>query len=194
MVLAPQYTDLLVLLTEASSIQRLLGLFLWILNDKARLELKRGGFDWDDDGNLIDSEGTRVEFDINTNESRAFICSIIVDSAEKLGMQINLVLTDFNTLVSRLMIPDYDAVFDRSYRFRRSGSVAEYGGWMEVCISLISLQRQRPGVVDPDIYESFDWENRIHEIFVEQAAETDDEQMRWDLFAEFKCLLLSISL
>ena len=156
---------------------------------RARLELKRGGFGWDDDGNLIDSEGTRVEFDLNTEEGRAFLCNIIVDSAEKLGMKINLVLTDFNTLVSRLLIPDYDAVL-----IGLSGSVDPGSSWniwrMDGGMHFFNFTPEtRPGVVDPDIYESFDWEIRIHEIFVEQTAEMD-KQKRWDLFAEFQMLVV----
>jgi peptide/nickel transport system substrate-binding protein len=46
----------------------------------------------------------------------------------------------------------------------------------------------RPGVVDPDIYEAFDWEKRIHEIFVKSISEMD-EQARWDLFAEFQMIV-----
>jgi len=154
---------------------------------RARLELKRGGFDWDDEGNLVDSGGTIVEFDLVTTEGSHFICDIIIDSAKKLGMKINLVLTDFNTLVTKLLTPDYDAVLTSL-----TGTVDPGSAWniwrTDAGMHFFNFTPEvRPGVVDPDIYESFDWEIRIHEIFVEQTAETD-EQKRWDLFAEFQML------
>jgi peptide/nickel transport system substrate-binding protein len=154
---------------------------------RARLELKRGGFDWDEEGNLIDSEGTIVDFDLITSIERQIICGIIVDSAEKLGMEINLLLMDFHTLVNRLLVPDYDAVLTGL-----TGTVDPGSGWniwrTDGGMHFFNFTPEtRPGVVDSDIYESFDWEIRIHEIFVEQTAETD-ELKRWELFAEFQML------
>ena len=158
---------------------------------RARLELRRGGFDWDAQGRLIDSEGRRVEFELNTNAgnvTRETIAAIIVDCAGKLGMKIIYAPADFNSLVGKLLTPDYDAVL-----IGLTGGVDPGSGlniWrMDGGLHFFNFTPElRPGVVDPDIYEAFDWEKRIHEIFVKSISEMD-EQARWDLFAEFQMIV-----
>jgi peptide/nickel transport system substrate-binding protein len=158
---------------------------------RARLELRRGGFDWDAQGRLIDSQGRRVEFDLSTNAgniTRETIAAILVDGASKLGMRVNYAPADFNLLVGKLLGPDYDAVL-----IGLTGSVDPGSGWnvwrMDGGLHAFNYPPEyNPDVIDPDIYEAFDWEKRIHEIFVRSVGEVD-EQARWDLFAEFQMIV-----
>ena len=157
---------------------------------RAKLELRRGGFDWDAQGRLIDIEGNRVEFDLgfaaeNLPETMA---TILVDDAKKLGMKINYAPADFNSLVGKLLTPDYDAALTGL-----TGDADAGGAWnvwrMDGGLHYFNFSPElRPDVVDPEIYEAFDWEKRIHEIFVKSIGEMD-EQARWDLFAEFQMIV-----
>ena len=158
---------------------------------RARLELRRGGFDWDAQGRLVDTEGRRVEFNFSTvagNVTLETIATIVVDGAKKLGMKINYTPADFNSLVGKLLTPDYDAVL-----IGLTGIVDPGDGWniwrMDCGLHFFNFSpKLRPGVVDPDVYEAFDWEERIHEIFVKSISEMD-EQARWGLFAEFQMIV-----
>lgn len=80
---------------------------------KARKELKKGGFYWKDN-KLFDKENNPVKFTILTNSNnfeRIQIGNIIIDDLKKLGMDVNLLPVEFNTLVTKLSITkDWEGV------------------------------------------------------------------------------------
>lgn len=67
--------------------------------------LKKGGYTWDKDGNLIDKKGNRVEFELLTNAGNtpreATGVSIKEDLAQ-LGIKANFKPIEFNSLVNKL--------------------------------------------------------------------------------------------
>lgn len=82
--------------------------------EKAREILKKGGYSWDANGNLIDKFGNRVEFELLTNAGNtpreATGVSIKEDLAQ-LGIKANFKPIEFNSLVNRLSNSlDWDAV------------------------------------------------------------------------------------
>ncbi|MGC8977190.1 MAG: ABC transporter substrate-binding protein [Candidatus Ratteibacteria bacterium] len=92
----------------------------------AKEYLKKSGFKWKD-GTLYDKNGNRVEFTIITNSNnfeRIQIGNIIQNDLEKLGMKVNLLPVEFNTLVNKLTInKDWEAVI-----IGLTGGIEPHGG------------------------------------------------------------------
>ncbi|OAA20141.1 ABC transporter substrate-binding protein [Kosmotoga sp. DU53] len=157
---------------------------------RARLELKKGGFSWNANGELVDKDGNVVEFNLMTNAGnnvREAIGNILVDSAKKLGMKINFTPIQFNTLVQKLLTPDYEAVI-----IGLTGSVDPGSGWnvwrLDGGLHFWNYSPElRPDTVPEEIWWSPDWEKRIDEIFRIQTSAVD-EQERYNLFAEFQMI------
>jgi peptide/nickel transport system substrate-binding protein len=156
---------------------------------RARLELRQGGFDWDNAGNLIDADGNRVEFNLSTNAGnnvREAIGNILVESASKVGMKINFRPMQFNTLVTQLTQPNYDAIV-----IGLTGGSDPGSGWnvwrLDGGLHFFNYSPElRPDTIDPETYKVYDWEKRIHEIYVESLGAFGED--RYDLFAEFQML------
>ncbi|WP_367363466.1 ABC transporter substrate-binding protein [Mesotoga sp.] len=158
---------------------------------RARLELKRGGFDWLPDGTCVDANGNPVEFTLLTNAGnvvREAICNIIVDGAAKLGIKVNFRPIDFNTVVSRLTDATYEAVV-----IGLTGSVDPGTGWNVYRLDGGLHFWNYPPDYNPDdhitedMYILPDWEKRVDEIFRLQTSAVDPQD-RYDLFAEFQML------
>lgn len=94
--------------------------------NKAREFLKKSGFYWKDNF-LYDKSGNRVEFTIITNSNnfeRIQIGNVIQNDLEKLGMKVNLVPVDFNTLVNKLTLSkDWECVI-----IGLTGGIEPHGG------------------------------------------------------------------
>ncbi|HQC14692.1 ABC transporter substrate-binding protein [Mesotoga prima] len=158
---------------------------------RARLELKRGGFDWLADGTCVDANGNPVEFELLTNAGnvvREAISNIIVDGAAKLGIKVNFRPIDFNTVVSRLTDATYEAVV-----IGLTGSVDPGTGWNVYRLDGGLHFWNYPPDYNPDdhitedMYILPDWEKRVDEIYRLQTSAVDDQD-RYDLFAEFQMI------
>ena len=155
---------------------------------RARLELKKAGFSWLPDGTCVDENGKAVAFEIQTNAGnkvREAIANIIVDGAKKLGIDVTFVGMQFNTLVQKLLGPDYDAVV-----IGLTGSVDPGSGWntwrIDGGLHMFNYPPEsRPDTVSTDIYELPTWEKRVDEIYKLQTSAVDSEE-RYNLFAEFQ--------
>jgi peptide/nickel transport system substrate-binding protein len=94
--------------------------------NKAREFLSKSGFYWKDE-KLYDRYGNRVEFTIITNSNnfeRIQIGNIIQNDLEKIGMKVNLLPVEFNTLVNKLSITkDWEAVI-----VGLTGGIEPHGG------------------------------------------------------------------
>ncbi|MFN4227661.1 MAG: ABC transporter substrate-binding protein [Candidatus Ratteibacteria bacterium] len=94
--------------------------------DKAKEFLIKSGFFWKENI-LYDKKGNRVEFTIITNSNnfeRIQIGNIIQNDLEKLGMRVNLLPMDFNTLVNKLTISkDWEGVI-----IGLTGGIEPHGG------------------------------------------------------------------
>ena len=80
---------------------------------EAKKNLVKGGFHWKDD-KLFDKENNPVKFTILTNSNnfeRIQMANIIINDLQKLGMDVNLLPVEFNTLVTKLSVTrDWEAV------------------------------------------------------------------------------------
>ena len=158
---------------------------------RARLQLRRGGFDWLPDGTCVDANGNPIEFELTTNAGnivREAISNIIVDGAAKLGIKVNFRPIDFNTVVSRLNDATYDAVV-----IGLTGSVDPGTGWNVYRLDGGLHFWNYPPDYNPDdhitedMYILPDWEKRVDEIYRLQTSAVDPQD-RYDLFAEFQML------
>lgn len=81
--------------------------------ERARELLKSAGFSWNSGGSLVDSHGRSVEFSILTSSSnaeRAKMATLIQSDLTQLGMNVHVVLLDFQAMVDRLLNGfDYEA-------------------------------------------------------------------------------------
>ncbi|MBN2253815.1 MAG: ABC transporter substrate-binding protein [Kosmotogaceae bacterium] len=158
---------------------------------RARLELRRGGFDWLPDGTCVDANGNPVEFELITNAGnvvREAISNILVDGAAKLGIKVNFRPIDFNTVVGKLLDATYEAVV-----IGLTGSVDPGTGWNVYRLDGGLHFWNYPPDYNPDdhitedIYVLPDWEKRVDEIYRLQTSAVVDQD-RYDLFAEFQML------
>jgi peptide/nickel transport system substrate-binding protein len=82
--------------------------------DKAKAELKAGGFTWDANGKLHDAEGNPVVFTLTTNTgntNRDAQCNILRTDWNKLGMAVDYKPIEFNVMVGKIdETHDFDVV------------------------------------------------------------------------------------
>jgi peptide/nickel transport system substrate-binding protein len=150
--------------------------------EKAREELKKGGFSWDDNGNLIDKEGRTVEFNMLTNAGatvRESLLNIIAAELRNLGMKVNSTPIEFNKMVSKLMSEwDFDTIL-----IGLTGGVEPHAG-SNVWPSNGHLHMWNPQQEEP----STEWEARIDELF-KKGAETVETDKRIEYYSEFQQII-----
>ena len=147
--------------------------------EKAREELEKGGFSWDDNGRLIDQDGRRVEFNMLTNagnETRETLLNIIAAELRELGMKINSNPIDFNRLISHLSSDwDYDSIL-----IGLTGGVEPHAG-ANVWPSHGHLHMWNPVQEEP----ATEWEARIDELFKKGVSTVETEE-RVKYYNEFQ--------
>ncbi len=142
--------------------------------DKARKILKQAGFKYTDGGQVLeDPQGHRVEFNLYTADTggagRVQMAAIIRADLEAIGMKVNLVPVEFNTLVNKLMASfDWDMVM-----IGLTGGVEPHFG-QNVWLSSGGLHLWDPHQRKPDTA----WEARLDEIFNEGAQELDENKRK----------------
>jgi len=149
--------------------------------DRARGILKQAGFKYYQGGQMLeDPQGHPVEFNLYTADAgtsgRVQMAAIIRSDLERLGMKVNLVPVEFNTLVNKLMSSfDWDMVM-----IGLTGGVEPHFG-QNVWRSSGGLHLWNPRQVK----HATDWEARMDEIY-DQGAQEMDENKRKILYDEFQ--------
>ena len=149
--------------------------------EKAKDILKQAGFKYvHGDENLKDPSGHPVEFNFYTADAgaagREQMAAIIRSDLERLGMKVNLVPVEFNTLVNKLMSSfDWDMVM-----IGLTGGVEPHFG-QNVWHSSGGLHLWNPRQNKP----ATAWEARLDEIY-DQGAQELDENKRKVLYDEFQ--------
>ncbi len=150
--------------------------------DKAKKTLQKGGFVYRD-GSLYDSGRHRVEFNLytstsNQNAENVQMAYMIRTDLEKLGIKVNFLAVEFNTLVAKLMASyDWDAMI-----IGLTGGPEPHFG-KNVWTSSGQLHMWNPKQRKP----ATAWEKRLDEIF-DQAAGELDENKRKALYDEFQMI------
>ncbi|HOL21297.1 MAG TPA: ABC transporter substrate-binding protein [bacterium] len=133
--------------------------------NKAEEILKKEGF-YRENGFLFDKDHNPVEFTILTNSNnfeRIQIASIIQDDLKKLGMKVNLLPVEFNTLVTKISITkDWESVI-----IGLTGGIEPHGG-KNVWHTKGQLHLWN---LEPDENNITEWERKVDAIFEEGAKE-----------------------
>ena len=147
--------------------------------DLARGLLKKGGFKWDKDGNLLGSKNRKIEFTILTNSEnnvRQAIGVIIQDDLKKLGIKVNLRPIDFNTLIGKSDSGDWEALI-----------LGFTGGFFEPNEGAnVWKLNGRLHLFDQKPHKPRDWEIKIDKIFSEGTKYVDFQSRKkfYDRFQE----------
>jgi len=141
--------------------------------EKAQVILKEAGFfDRDNDGFIEDPQGNKVEFNLYTNSGnteRVDIAGIIRYDLEQIGMKVNFLILEFNTLVSKLNATfEWDAIM-----LGLTGGIEPHFG-QNVWNSSGQLHLWYPQQESP----ATDWEKRIDELFFQGVQELDEDKRR----------------
>lgn len=150
---------------------------------KAREELAKAGFiDRNNDGTLEDTEGHPVEFTLYTNAGsteRVQMGAIIRHDLQKIGIKVNFLAIEFNSLVSKLTSTyDWDAII-----LGLTGGIEPHFG-KNVWHSSGQLHLWHPRQKAP----ATDWEKRIDEIFNLGVQELNEEK-RKVLYDQFQSIV-----
>ncbi|MDD3726291.1 MAG: ABC transporter substrate-binding protein [Candidatus Ratteibacteria bacterium] len=139
---------------------------------KAEEILKAEGF-YKIGGALFDKRHNPVEFTILTNSNsfeRIQIASIIQDDLKKLGIKVNLLPVEFNTLVSKISVTkDWEAII-----IGLTGGIEPHGG-KNVWHTKGQLHLWN---LEPDEKNITGWERDIDAIFEEGAKELDPDRRK----------------
>ena len=148
--------------------------------EKAREELEKGGFKWNENGELLDAKNNKVEFTMVTNAGnnvRESLVNIIASELRELGMTVNSTPIEFNKMVNQLSSEwNFDSVL-----IGLTGGVEPHQG-TNVWMSNGHLHMWNPVQEEP----ATEWEKRIDELFVKGAAAVDQEKRKkyYDEFQE----------
>ncbi len=137
--------------------------------EKAKELLESIGFkDRDGDGILEDEEGHDLEFTLLTNagnKERETIGNIIKEDLKKIGIKVNFLPVDFNSLVTRLTSPPYEW---EAIIIGLTGSMDPHFG-RNVWHSSGLLHMWHPRQKEP----ATEWERKVDELFDKGAVELD---------------------
>lgn len=146
--------------------------------DKAKEELKAGGFSWNAKGELVDKTGRVVEFVMSTNAGnrvREAGLNLISNELNKLGMKVHATPIDFNKLVDQLM----SEFTWETMVMGLSGGGVEPNGSANTWRSDGNLHMWNPRQEKP----ATEWEARIDELF-DLGGSTMDVKKRQEYYFE----------
>lgn len=149
----------------------------------AKSLLKKSGFTWNAEGQLLDKDGHKVEFNLVTNsgnDEREAVGVSVQQDLQKLGMKVNFKPMEFNVLVDQFTNGTYEAML-----MGLTGSNLEPNGGANVWRSdaFLHFFNKRP---DGKATNLLPWEKEIDQLF-EQGAQTfgiENRKKYYDRFQE----------
>ncbi|WP_367362714.1 ABC transporter substrate-binding protein [Mesotoga sp.] len=158
---------------------------------RAKLELKRGGFDWRSDGTCIDEYGNPVSFQILTcswNSQWIGIVTILSDQLSKIGINATTAFMDWDSFVTRAYLGTFDSM--------TMGEGSTEPGLLETVYHSKGTSHYwnfHPDYnpsdhITEDTYFYPDWQKRIDEILEAQKSVIELEE-RCRLFSEFQLIM-----
>ena len=147
--------------------------------EKAREELEKGGFKWNENGELLDANNNKVEFTMVTNAGnnvRESLVNRIASELRELGIKVNSTPIEFNKMVNQLSSEwNFDSIL-----IGLTGGVEPHQG-TNVWMSNGHLHMWNPVQEEP----ATEWEKRIDELFV-KGSQTVDLEKRKEYYNEFQ--------
>lgn len=163
--------------------------------EKAKEELKKGGFSWNDAGQLIGPDRHPVEINILTTETSSSwvdLLNIIASDYQKLGIKVHANPVAFSNLIERLT-NTYE--WDMIIVGWGGGGTELYGGFT-MWLSSAPYHLWNPELEEPE----FEWEARINELWDLAATNLDIEKRKeyyneWQqIYSEQLPLLYSVNI
>jgi peptide/nickel transport system substrate-binding protein len=155
--------------------------------EKSKELLRRAGFRYNAQKQLLDAEGNRVRFTLLTNSGnkvREALGAQIKQDLSKIGMQVDFVPINFNTLGDKLSSTrDWDA-----HIIGFTGGVEPHSGanlWTSSGGSHHFNLKQQPGQPSIQGWEAADFEQEIDRLFIAGSRELD-EAKRKKIYGEFQ--------
>lgn len=149
--------------------------------DQARELLKGAGFKYNNRGQLLDAQGNRVRFMLATNAGnklREAIVSQIQQDLSKIGIQVDLDILAFNTLLKKL---DFTRQWDSLVLGIGGGGIEPNGGantWLvQGGLHQFNLASQEgePPLIG---WKAADWEYEIQRLYTQGAQELDEAKRK----------------
>lgn len=157
---------------------------------QAKQLLTSAGFKYAASGDLLDAEGNRVEFTLNTNAGnkiREAMGSQIREDLAKIGMRVNFSPISFNTLITKVSDSrDWDAVL-----IGFTGGVEPHGGvnlWASNGSSHMFNLGPQPGQPPLKNWVISDWERQIDQL-LKAGARPFDPAQRKPFYDQFQILV-----
>jgi peptide/nickel transport system substrate-binding protein len=151
--------------------------------EKAKELLKEAGFKYNNQGQLLDADGNRVSFTLNTNAGnkiRESMGNQVEEDLEAIGMDVSFRTINFNVLVGKLSgTLDWECIL-----LGLTGGNEPHGGanvWFTDG-NLHMFNQDQEGLEDRKIA---DWEAEIADLFIAGARELD-EAKRKEIYAEIQ--------
>ena len=149
--------------------------------EKARQMLIDAGFKYNNQGQLLDSEGNQVRFTLLTSAGKKIreqMATQINQDLGKIGIQVDLLFLSFNTLVERLSSSrNWDAYLGGF----SGGGIEPHGGyniWSVQGRLHTFNQGPQPGETGITDWQVSDWEQQIDDLFVKASQEFDPKKRK----------------
>ncbi len=154
--------------------------------EKAKKLLLSVGFKYNQNGELLDSEGNKVEFTLLSSAGRKVreqMATQINQDLAKIGIKINMQFLSFNTYVKKLSLSrDWDAYLGGF----TGGSIEPHGGYNIWSVNgrLHTFnQGPQPGEEKIEGWKVKNWEQEIDDLYV-RASQVLDENKRKELYGQ----------
>jgi len=158
---------------------------------RARVELKRGGFDWRSDGTCIDSYGNPVSFEIRViswNTQWTAIVAILANQLSNLGISTTTSFMDWNTYGTKAFSGTFDAMCLGEYNYEPGLQRMVYHSEGTNHYWNYHPDYDPEDHITEEMYFSPEWEKKIDEIFELQNSLIEWED-RYKLLSEFQLLM-----
>ena len=159
--------------------------------EEAKALLKKSGFTWDKDGNLLDKAGNKVEFDLLSTAGGTFYAFVGVSfkkDMEELGIKVNYSEINGNVLNDKVMQSlDWQAIL-----FSLTGDPTEPNDSVNVYKSSGRLhlfdQRMPDEKGEITVTDARPWEKEIDEL-LEKGAQTFDKEERKKIYGRVQAIM-----
>ena len=154
--------------------------------EKAKKLLLDAGFKYNQNGELLDSEGNQVEFTLLSSAGRKVreqMATQINQDLAKLGIKINMQFLSFNTYVRKLSLSKDWEVYLGGFT---GGSIEPHGGYNIWSVNgrLHTFnQGPQPGDEKIEGWKVNDWEQQIDDLYI-QASQVFDEDKRKEFYGQ----------
>ena len=148
--------------------------------EKAKQLLKEAGFKYNKKNQLLDADGNRVKFTLNTNSGnkiRENMGNQVEEDLEAIGMDVNFRTINFNVLVGKLSGSlDWECIMLGLTGGNEPNNGANV--WFIDGNLHMFNQKPAPGQQPIEGRQVADWEKEIDRLFIEGARELDEEKRK----------------